>query len=274
MTKTVFVFIGGTALGATSLLIVQHAQLLSINSPIVTPAPVVLECQDQLSHERQRAAELERRLSQSSVAPVEIAKATPAPSQVAQQTGEGESASAPQVEADRWRISAIEKFVPLDQDQKRRLEEKYRIERQNKENGADTESESLEAILGEDNAKYYREQVQAAFDRVQKQESEKEVAWLSRQLNLTVQQERSVQGIFAEVEQAINTEFSEPQHGIARNPQERVRQMIGENRRRSQLLLERLQGVLSPGQYETYARIEADSPDSDVEVFHDPGQHQ
>lgn len=274
MTKTVFVFIVGVSLGATSLLVLQRAQQPGVGQVVVTPAPVPMECQQQLSHERDRAAELERQLAQSSRARVQVVETASVSSGVAPQVEREDSSSEPEPEVDRWRISAIEKFVPLSEEQKRRLEEKYQIERENKVNDSDTETESLESILGEENAKYYREQVQAAFDRVQKQEAEKEVAWLSRQLNLNQEQERSVQGVFAEVEQTVDREFSEQQHGVARSPQERVRQMIAENRRRSQLLLERLQGILRPDQYQAYARIQADSSESDVEVFHDPGQHQ
>jgi hypothetical protein len=48
--------------------------------------------------------------------------------------------------------------------------------------------------------------------------------------------------------------------------------MVEENKRRDALRREELQKILRPEQYERYLAMQAESPASDVEVFHDSGQ--
>ncbi|MEY4669726.1 MAG: hypothetical protein RL518_2425 [Pseudomonadota bacterium] len=193
------------------------------------------------------------------------------PARIPEREGEGENVAS-STETLSWRISAIEKFVPLTPEQKERLREKYERESAARGSGEEVETESLDDILGAENASYYREQVQAAFRRVQNEEIERESVWLSRKLGLTAEQESSVRQLFERVE----SEVSEAQdHGQARgSPQERVQQLIAENRRRSELRNAELARVLSPEQFKTYVQLEAQSSTSDVEVFHDPGPMQ
>lgn len=173
-------------------------------------------------------------------------------------------------EAVKWRVSAIDKFVPLNDDQRQRLAAKF--SREFSSEGAGDEDETLDDILGLENATYYREQVRAAFQRVQEEELEKEVLWIARQLSLSDVQERQIQEIFNKIEQQIDQELAAPQHGVAeRSAQDRVKLMIAENRRRSELRNEQLKAALTPEQYEAYLRSQADSAASDIEVFHDPG---
>jgi hypothetical protein len=168
-----------------------------------------------------------------------------------------------------WRVSAIEKFVPLDPDQKERLRDKYERESTAAANGEEVETESLEDIIGSENASYYREQVQAAFKRVQNEEIDRESVWLTRKLGLSPDQESSVRQIFERVESEV-TQSKLTGHSSG-TPQDRVRALIAENQRRSELRKEELSRILTPEQLRAYAQLEAESSASDVEVFHDPG---
>jgi len=175
-------------------------------------------------------------------------------------------------DASSWRISAIEKFVPLSPEQKDRLKEKYTRESTAKEDGEEVETESLDDILGAENATYYREQVQAAFTRVQREEIERESVWLSRKLGLSADQESSMRQIFERIESEVGQLSGEGHSGGS--PEDRVRALIAENRRRSELRNAELARVLTPEQRRTYAQLEAESSASDIEVFHDPGSGQ
>jgi hypothetical protein len=181
-------------------------------------------------------------------------------------------APSPANDALSWKISAIEKFVPLTPEQKERLREKYERESDAQAHGNEVEVESLEEILGPENASYYREQVQAAFKRVQDEEIERESVWFSRKLGLSEEQETSMRQVFERVEAELGT--TGHTSNSAKNPQERVRAMIAENRRRSELRTAELSRILTPEQLQVYARIEAESSASDVEVFHDAGAGQ
>src|SRR5690606_26844475 len=80
----------------------------------------------------------------------------------------------------RAKISAISKFVPIDQSQIERLREKFTLE--NDPNN--TSAESLEAIIGQENANFYKEQRKKAFDRATQIAIEKEVLYVARRLAL------------------------------------------------------------------------------------------
>ena len=123
------------------------------------------------------------------------------------------------------------------------------------ESGDEAGAESLEEILGQENADYYRQQVKSAFQRVQDQETEKEVVWMARQLSLSADQERAVRGIYAGVEHQVRQEFGAQQHGgTPRSAQERVKLMILESRRRTELRNTQMKAVLSPEQYEAFLK--------------------
>lgn len=186
------------------------------------------------------------------------------PTSIVQENQEGGSD-----EATRWRISAIEKFVPLSDDQKARLRAKYDTEGAAKQRGEEAHSESLDEILGVEAATFYRQQVQASFDRAKTEEVEREVVWLARKLALSQQQEESVRKVLLEVEGARGDSL----HGASSGtPQERLRAIIEENRRKAEKRNELLRQILSSDQYQAYLAGEAESPAADMEVFHDPGK--
>lgn len=242
-----------------------------VNPVIDTPAPLAISCDSEVQRYKTRVAELEARVS----TPVAVVAASATQAEMAREEGVGDGGVSP-AEAKRevigWRVSAIEKFVPVTAEQKTRLTEKFEEEQRSKEEDRAPSSESLDDILGAENAKYYREQVRAAFERVQNEELQKEVVWLSRQLGLNADQERAVQDSFDRVEERVDQEFGSSQHGESRSAQDRVKLMIAENKRRNELRAEELKNVLPPDQYQAYLRSQADSASSDVEVFHDPGK--
>ncbi len=174
--------------------------------------------------------------------------------------------------ANSWRISAIEKFVPLSDDHKERLERKFTEEQAAKEEDRESVAESLDQILGADDAKVYRDQMQAAFERARDEELERDTIWMARKLGLLAEQEQRMRASFAEVEQIIRAEFEGSPNVADRSAQARVSRMIAENKRRIQLRAERLRSLLSPEQYQEYVKLESESSASDVEVFHSGGE--
>ena len=171
----------------------------------------------------------------------------------------------------RWKLSAIEKFVPLNDEQRSRLTAKFEADTEAKRRGEPPPSESLDDILGAEQATFYRDQVQAAFKRAQDQEIEREVVWLSRQLALSTAQENAMREAMTRVESQVR---SDQGHGSgAGTPQERVQAMIRENQARRDLTNEELRKILSADQFQAYLKGEAESAAADAEVFHDPVAH-
>ena len=164
----------------------------------------------------------------------------------------------------QWRVSAIEKFIPITPEQRERLIRKFEQER-----GADTEAaESLADIIGAENAAFYRQQVDSAFRKAKFEALDREVIWLSRQLGLSSKQEDQLQGIFYEVEEQLLKDREPQEAGKRLSSQSKVKSMIAENRNRDQLRAEKLQSVLSTEQYREFLKSQAESSKTDLEIFH------
>lgn len=270
MVRVVIVFLAGISVGAVVMagLAPQGARQTSM---VVTPAPISRACENELAEQKARIKDLEGKLGRRNA---DVVAAIPAQhgTEHGGESHPSENGEEKSREALSWRVSAIEKFVPLNEEQKNRLVTKFEEESRARQAGDESKAEKLEEILGEENARYYREQVKAAFERVQNEENEKEVLWISRQLNLSADQEQSIRSVFLDVERVVEREFESGAHGSGVSPQERVKAMIAENKRRRSLREEKLQGLLSPDQYQAYLRTESESAASDVEVFHDPGK--
>jgi hypothetical protein len=265
MMRSLVMLLVGVAVGAGSvflLFISPEAARLGL----VTPAPV-----------QQVACDSAREVARADTESTSV-QAVNAPQQkMAEPVAHNEVASEPpdpeaQKRAITWRVSAIEKFVPLSDEQRQQLTEKFKEEQNAQEEGRESEAEPLEAIIGAESADVYRQQVKAAFERVQNEELDKEVVWMSRKLALSAQQEQAMRTAFASVESEIDSEFGGQHGGDNSSPQARVTRMIAENKKRVQLRAEALKKVLSPEQYTAYAETEAQSAASDMEVFHDPGE--
>jgi len=242
-------------------------------TPRIAPPAVSLACDtNELTQARERVARLESELrrnqkTQGEEPPKDTAGREVLSDPSAQLPESPDQETQDAAEAIRWRISAIEKFVPLSEAQRERLREKYDREGAATESGEDASTESLEQILGEEGAAYYRGQVQAAFKRVRDEEVDREVVWLSRKLALSAEQERGLQGVLARVEEQLSGERSHSE--ASRSPGERVKAMIADNRQRNELRNQELRGILTPDQYQAYLRMEAESAASDVEIFHE-----
>lgn len=225
---------------------------------------------------QERIAELEADIKRLKVAHANGEILTPSSAPVRHEANNGASRDEDeghQRNAVRWRVSAIEKFVPLTEDQRNRLTEKFTADADSARAGDTPNSESLDDILGVESAQFYRQQVQAAFARAHDQEIEREVVWLSRQLSLTAEQETAVRQAMTRIEQQLQS--GKPPHGAgSSDPQHRVQAMIEESKARRELTNAEFSKVLTPEQYQAYLRSEAESVDSDVEIFHDPGADQ
>lgn len=266
MVRAIPFFLVGAVLGGVAMWSVcsQTPPAAPLPGPVATPLVCTTEELTRLQH---RVAQLESERSQVA------APTSPLPNGAAVATAHevpNHEGSSPSNDVLSWRISAIEKFVPLNSDQKERLREKYEREAQARANGEEVEAESLDDILGAENASYYREQVSAAFKRVQTEEVERESVWLSRKLGLTPDQESSMRQVFERVESEVGRGNQSGRSGLS--PQDRVRAMIADNRRRLELRNAELSKILTPEQLQAYAQIEAESSASDVEVFHDAGE--
>jgi hypothetical protein len=273
MMKPVVPFVVGLALGGTVVWLGRGATPLE--SPGEMVKPVVLSCESTAAPLQARVSQLEEKLNRQ-VASDQAVTRSVAPDQASDEntpsSPDGEDGDTRLRESTRWRVSAIEKFVPLSEDQKQRLSDKF-MKEGNSEDG-EAETESLEAILGEESASFYRQQVKAAFERVQDEETEKEVVWVSRQLSLSPEQERAVRDVYLRVEQQVQVESAGEGHGSApKSSQDRVRLMVQEGRLRNSLRQSMLKDVLTPEQYTTYLKNESESASSEMEVFHDPGGH-
>ena len=268
LVKNVFVLIGGAVAGYFASLRFQSTPPLPNCAPCVECAPDHVA----LSAATSKIAELQSSLHQCLGRELTSPNQESAPR--AQSSGQSDVLEEPADVDDRaptpgpsaWRISAIEKFVPLTEEQRERLKAKFALKND------DPQAETLDQILGVENARYYRDQVQSAFRRMEQQELDKEIVWVSRQLNLTDAQELSVRETFQGIEDTLSQDVS----GIVvrgGTPQERVQRMVAENKKRQSLRAEQLKAVLSAEQYQAYLKNQAESTESDMEVFHDPTAH-
>lgn len=198
------------------------------------------------------------------------------------------------------RISAIEKFVPLSAEQRERLRAKFAAEIDQEDDptitvdenpgaasGAEQpqaaeraepvppETETLEAIVGDESARYYRDQMKQAFDRAQQEEQEKDVLLLARKLSLTPEQEGQLRDVVRGVEAQVREELKaqNPTTSRARggqSMQQRMQALLAENSLRKKILDERVKPVLTAEQYQMYLEQQAESASSDLEVWHSP----
>jgi hypothetical protein len=263
MGRAIVLLIAGAALGASGVYLMGRIPVPTQEAQIKVP-PQSIACESELSSHRARIAELEKRVAAQQPAAVTLEGA--ATEQLLPVPGDNAVD-----QAVAWRVSAVEKFIPLTENQKERLREKFKEEQDAREQDRESTAEPLEDIVGEDQAIAYRQQVQAAFERAQNQELDKEAVWISRKLALSPNQEQSMRTIFSDVESQIDKEFGEGQHGVALSAQQRVARMVAENKRRLQLRSDALKNVLQPSQYAAYVQEESQSAAADVEVFHDSG---
>ncbi len=266
--RFVVFFLSGVVLGGALVWNLLPAQPTRAALAPLVIRPSASDCARELEAVRAEVVDLRRgttvsdKIGAPKATPVHPAPVTSEPEHFV------ESAESPQAgDAVQWRVSAIEKFVPLSAEQRQRLREKFEKEVL-VPSGEEPGTESLEDIVGEESARFYRQQVQAAFQKVQNEALDREVVWLARQLTLSPDQEQALRSVFEAVERQIEAErLGDSVQGV-QSPQSRVRAMVTENRKRADLRNEQLKGVLSPEQYEIFLRSQAESSDADVELFH------
>jgi hypothetical protein len=260
-------FFVGAVIGA-AIGVVAVSRLNSSSEQHKNLTPELLSCQASLKQLGSELSELKSKPASPCVATSRVEQMTE------QKTPHESKRDSDKRLANSWRISAIEKFVPLSEDQKERLERKFTEEQAAKDDVRESVAESLDDILGVDNAKVYRDQMEAAFERAREEELERDTIWMARKLGLVADQEERLRATFAEVDQIIRAEFNASPNEANSSAQQRVARMIAENKRRIQLRAERVRSLLSPGQYQEYVKLESESSAADVEVFHSdqPGE--
>jgi hypothetical protein len=170
------------------------------------------------------------------------------------------------------RVSALGKVVGLNDEQRERLRSKYQAEAVAKRKGVRVETESLDQIIGEENNKFYQEQLNSAFEKSRSQELDREVYYTSRKLQLTSQQEESYRQLLATVEDKVKERFGEQRASaqFQNDPSFRVRITIQENDFRSEWLNQQLKQTLAQDQYQAYVQEQADSSAAELGVWHAP----
>lgn len=157
------------------------------------------------------------------------------------------------------KISSISKFIQLSDNQTARLRNKFSAEL----DPGNKETESLDEILGKDNADFYRQQKKAAFSRMLQESIEKEILFVSKKINLNQLQEDTFRKIYNEVEEEIKLKReSEKNSGI--NTLERL---VLEEKLRNKLLAERMKEILSPSQYKEF--INYQSGNQEMQLWHE-----
>jgi len=164
--------------------------------------------------------------------------------------------SADPTSAAEIRVRAIEKVVDITPEQKARLLDKYKLEREDPL----AESESLEDIIGEEQAATYRTTVQDAFDRSRVVAAEKEAYYLSRILNLTpTQEQETIAALLAAEEAAKTQDFG----GISG-----MQLYLERSKYEDQFFSQKMAEFLNPPQLDKFQAHQAESPAADLQTWH------
>ena len=179
---------------------------------------------------------------------------------------EDDSQSKEQAFAVRAKISNIEKFVPLTDDTRTRLERKFETEVTDRS----ATTETLEDILGAEQANFYRAEVKKTFLKVRDEEVEKEVLLLGRNLALSSDQQRMLRDTYIGVEQQLDALYGDPEarYRFKGTMEERMKRMVEASRYRRDQLASALKGILTAEQYEAYLKEAESSAEGDFTVWH------
>lgn len=189
---------------------------------------------------------------------VATAHAEPAPSPAAPPSGHQPAPDETQVPIiANARVSAVGRFVQLTDAQRARLTEKFTREAQ-----GESGTESLETIIGEENAAFYRNQVSRAFERAREESLEKEVLYLSRRLSMNSEQEKAVWNAIRDAEKNVSEELR------VRTFKGKLDRMLAEERLKQERTAEALRSILSPEQYQAYLRDLSESSATDFTSLH------
>lgn len=159
------------------------------------------------------------------------------------------------------KLSAVEKFVQINDAQREQLKQKFQLELSKQE------APSLEDILGKDSADFYHSQVQAAYQKSHKEEVDKEVFYLARILTLSANQELQVRQVIADVKGSVDY-LSHGSANAAANPIANLQSMLDSVKVQNDLLAEKIKNVLTSEQYLAFQEYQNNSSDSDFSLLH------
>ncbi len=169
-----------------------------------------------------------------------------------------------------WRVGAISNLVDLSENQKERLKEKFRLEKSSGANDPLTKAETLEEILGNENAMVYLEAKQRAKAKIQSESLEKEVLFLSRRLSLDLNLEEEVRNVIFSAEEEAEQYLSQLKSDQTRNkdPYTNFNAFLESQKIRRNILREQLKDILTESKFDDYLKYEAESSAIEVEMWH------
>ena len=172
------------------------------------------------------------------------------------------------------RISTVEKFISLTDEQRKALAEMFDRDTPWREEPKEDERDEFAEIVGKENAQYYRSQMKQAFEQAEAESQEKEVLYMGKRLSLSAEQEAQVTSIMKEVSSTVRENMraaaaaDSSSSDKGGNSGGRIRRMIAESSMRQQLLNEQLQKIFTPEQYQLYLEQQAESTDGRFQVWH------
>lgn len=183
--------------------------------------------------------------------------------QLTEQSQEAKKPDISQINANtvKAKISSIAKFIPLTDDQLRRLNEKYTAEL----DPSNTNTEGLEAIIGKENSDFYREQRKNAFEKVLKESIEKEILFVSRKLVLDETQEQLFRQAYLDAENQIRT--AREQNAANKSNISTLEKLVLEEKERSRILSENVKNFLNQQQYQEFLKYQTGS--QDMQLWHE-----
>lgn len=202
---------------------------------------------------------LENNLQPETIAnPKSVTTLTPAPSPTSPTTSRKHTVPE---EIINWRLSAIEKLVPLSDDQKKELRNKF----SKRNNDPLTPQRTVDEILGKESAAIYAEAKSRARARVKSEGLEKDVLYISRRLGLSPQDEEHLrESVFIVDAQIEEQKEKDP----VASPYAGFSKYIELERLRRDLLQKQLQQFLDAQKYEEYLKLQAESADVEIEMWH------
>ncbi|MGA1192678.1 MAG: hypothetical protein ACO3XO_10410 [Bdellovibrionota bacterium] len=158
--------------------------------------------------------------------------------------------------------AAIGRLLSLTESEKDSLFEMYRAEQ-----FADEPHVSLESILGAERANFIREEKRKAFSRSELEDVERDAYYFSRKLGLNEDQELEVLSALTD----IQSQLREERKSVASLPmRERMQYMLREAKLYRQILMQRMQGILTQPQLAQYIQYDSESSAADMEMWHSP----
>ncbi|MBL7662660.1 hypothetical protein JNK13_07905 [bacterium] len=156
------------------------------------------------------------------------------------------------------RLKILQKFITVDAKQEVELLEVFRGK----------SNKQLADIVGEDQAKFYREQVEQSFKKSEYEGIEKEQFYFTRKLALAPQQEEALRSILFSTAAANAELFASADHQKL-SMQEKVKLFLAQERNLSSARDSQFKKILSKEQYLRYLELKSNSASSDLELFHD-----